>query len=186
MIGTILLAAFDVLSIPVAAITGAILMIATDCLNVQQATRAVDRKIFLLIGAMLALGHALQVTDGANFIANGIQDLPFIDTPFEMVSLLFIVIAICTNILSNNACAILFTPIAMNLAFTLGSDPFVFTLTVLFASNCSFASPIGYKTNLLVIGPGHYRFKDFLRAGSPLVLLMWVVFMILAKIYFKI
>ena len=181
MIATIGCAALGVLSIPVAALTGAVLLIATGCLNVRQATRAVDRKIFLLIGSMLALGQALQVTQGARFIAESLLDVPFADTPLIMASLLFIVVAICTNILSNNACAILFTPIGLSLASNMGVDPMIFAVTVVFAANCSFASPIGYKTNLLVMGPGHYRFK----AGVPLVLLIWGVYIVLAKYYYN-
>ncbi len=182
--GAIGLAAMGVLSIPVAAITGSILLIATDCLNVRQATRAIDRKIFLLVGSMLALSQALQVTNGANFIAENLLDIPFVTTPLAMTSLLFIVVAICTNVLSNNACAILFTPIALNLAVNLGVDPFIFAVTIVFAANCSFASPIGYQTNLLVMGPGHYRFRDFLKAGVPLVLVLWVAYTFIAKFYF--
>ncbi|MBI4030076.1 MAG: SLC13 family permease [Proteobacteria bacterium] len=184
MLGTIGLAATGVLSIPVASFAGAVLMIATGCLNIRQALRAVDRKIFLLVGSMLALGAALQATDGAQFIATGMLSLPFLDTPFAAVSALFITIAILTNILSNNACAILFTPIAMNMAASLGVHPLILAVTVVFAANCSFASPIGYKTNLLVMGPGHYRFKDFIKAGVPLILLLWVSFMIIAKYYY--
>lgn len=184
MIGTIGSAALGLLSIPVAALAGAVLMIASGCLNVRQATRAVDRKIFLLIGSMLALGQALQVTEGARFIAESLLNVPFADTPLVMASLLFIVVAICTNILSNNACAILFTPIALSLAVNMGVDPIVFAITVVFAANCSFASPIGYKTNLLVMGPGHYRFRDFLKAGVPLVLIIWIAFIFIAKYYY--
>lgn len=184
MFGAIGLAAMGVMSIPVAAITGAILLIATDCLNIRQATRAIDRKIFLLVGSMLALSQALQVTEGAGFIADSLLGIPFVETPFAMASLLFIVVAICTNILSNNACAILFTPIALSLAVNLGVDPFIFAITIVFAANCSFASPIGYQTNLLVMGPGHYRFRDFLKAGVPLVIVIWFAYMAVAKFYF--
>ena len=133
---------------------------------------------------MLALGHALQVTGGASFIAESLLDIPLIETPFAMASLIFIVVAICTNILSNNACAILFTPIAVNISLNMGIDPMILATTVIFAANCSFASPIGYKTNLLVMGPGQYRFRDFMKGGIPLVLLLWVAYMFLAKGYY--
>ncbi|MFK7839175.1 MAG: SLC13 family permease [Bdellovibrionales bacterium] len=188
---TITLAAMGILSIPVAAVTGSAMMIATGCLNIRQATRAIDRKIFLLVGSMLALGTGLQASGGALFIANLIIDLPFTNTPLTMLAALFIIVAIATNILSNNACAILFTPIALSLAS--GLDPaltggqdltLLFALTVIFAANCSFASPIGYQTNLLVMGPGHYRFRDYLRGGIPLVLLMWFVYIAILKYYF--
>lgn len=187
----ITMAALSIMSIPVAAITGSVLMIITGCLNIRQATRALDRKIFLLVGSMLALGVALQATGGASYIADAILDLPFVNTPLMMVSFLFITVAICTNLLSNNACAILFTPIAMNLAGNVDVPEgfqfdiaFLFAITVIFGANCSFASPIGYQTNLLVMGPGHYRFRDFLKAGVPLVLILWGTFTLVVKYYF--
>lgn len=185
-LGVITLAAAGVLSIPVAAITGAVLMIATGCINIRQATRAIDRKIFLLVGSMLAIGTALQSTNGAEFIANGILDLPIPGGHLGISAALFLIVAFTTNILSNNACAILFTPIAMNLALNLGIDPYFFAITVIFAANCSFASPIGYQTNLLVMGPGHYRFRDFMIAGIPLVFILWATYILLAKYYFGI
>ncbi len=183
-LATVASAAMGIITIPVAAITGAVLMIATGCLNVRQALRAIDRKIFLLVGAMLALGAAMSATGGDRYIAELMLQMPFEDSPIMYVAILFIFVAVLTNVLSNNACAILFTPIAVNMAIDLGQDPFVFALTVIFAANCSFASPIGYKTNLLVMGPGHYRFRDFLKAGVPLMIIMWVTYMILAKYYF--
>ncbi len=183
-LGTIILAATGVLSIAVAAITGAVAMIATGCINVRQATRSIDRKIFLLVGSMLALGTAMQVTEGASYLAEVILSLKFLDTPLLMASMLFLLIAIMTNILSNNACAILFTPIAVNLALDLGVDPYVFAILVIFAANCSFASPMGYKTNLLVMGPGHYRFMDFFKGGVPLVIVIWITYILLAKFYY--
>lgn len=184
-------AALGVVSIPVAALCGAGMMIISGCMNIHQATRAIDRKIFLLVGSMLALGVSLHASGGALFLAEKIFELPIEKTPFVMVSLLFILVAISTNILSNNACAILFTPIAMSIAASFDGPiaseldlTYIFALTVLFGANCSFASPIGYQTNLLVMGPGHYRFRDFLKAGVPLVILMWISFMGVAKFYF--
>jgi len=182
---TIILASTGVLSIAVASLTGAVLLVATGCLNIRQATRALDRKILLLVGSMLALGVAMQATGGAQFIADLMLKAPFADQPLIMAALLFIIVAFCTNILSNNACAILFTPIAMNMAINMGADPFVFAITVIFAANCSFASPIGYKTNLLVMGPGHYRFRDFMKAGVPLVFVIWIAYIFIAKFYYN-
>jgi len=183
-LGTVLLASTGVLSIAVAAITGAVMLIATGCLNIRQATRAIDRKILLLVGSMFALGVALQATQGAQYIADLMLRVPFADEPLFMASLLFIIVAFFTNVLSNNACAILFTPIALNMALNLGIDPFIFAVTLIFAANCSFASPIGYKTNLLVMGPGHYRFRDFMKAGIPLVLILWGAYILIAKFYY--
>ena len=161
-------------------------MIATGCLNIRQATRAIDRKIFLLVGSMLAIGTALQATNGAEFLANSILSMQIPGGNLGISAVLFLLVAITTNILSNNACAILFTPIAMNMALNLGIDPVFFAITVIFAANCSFASPIGYQTNLLVMGPGHYRFRDFMVAGIPLVLILWGTYIAIAKYYFGI
>ncbi len=180
------MAATSILTIPVAAVTGAVAMIAAGCLNIRQATRAIDRKIFLLVGSMLALGVALEATDGARYIAESLLELPFANSPLLMVSLLFIIVAICTNILTNNACAILFTPIAVNMGLNLNIDPIILAITVVFAANCSFASPIGYQTNLLVMGPGHYTFRDFVVAGLPLIGIIWALFIAVAYYYYGI
>lgn len=182
---TIVSAATGLLPIPVAAIAGAMGMIATGCLNIRQALRSLDRKIYLLVGAALALGMTLQVTGGAAALAETIMAAPYADDPLVMASLLFLVIAVTTNVLTNNACAILFTPIAMNLAVSANVDPIIFAIVVVLGANCSFASPIGYQTNLLVMGPGHYRFKDFMKAGVPLILLLWVTFILVAAFYYK-
>jgi di/tricarboxylate transporter len=184
LLAVISLAAFGVLSIPVAAITGSVILIATNCLNIRQAVRAIDRKIFLLVGSMLALGTALQVTGGAKFIAELMLQMPFADVPIAVAAVLFLLVALFTNVLTNNATAILFTPIALNLAVNLGVDPYIFATTIIFAANCSFASPIGYQTNLLVMGPGHYRFRDFMKAGIPLVIIIWLAYLLVAKFYY--
>jgi di/tricarboxylate transporter len=101
-----------------------------------------------------------------------------------MLSGFFLLVAVFTNVLSNNACAVLFTPIGVNIAVGLGIDPMIFVIAVILAANCSFASPIGYVTNLLVMTPGRYRFSDFVRAGSPLILLLWIGFSLFAPWYY--
>ena len=95
-----------------------------------------------------------------------------------------LLLAVFTNVVSNNAAAVIGTPIAVSIAnqLALPAEPFV--LAVLFGANCSFATPIGYQTNLLVMGPGHYRFADFLRVGGPLVLVMWAVFTFFVPSYY--
>ncbi|MEO3431808.1 SLC13 family permease [Inquilinus sp. CAU 1745] len=183
---TLLAASTGLVSITVAAFVGATAMVMTGCLNIRQAVRAVDRSILLIVGATLALGAALEATGGATFIANSVLGSIAGNDPALNMTLLFLVVALITNVLSNNACAILFTPIAVSVAATTGVDPMVMAITVLLGANCSFATPIGYQTNLLVMGPGHYRFGDFIRGGLPLTLLMWVVFTIAAPWYFGI
>ncbi|HAQ35597.1 MAG TPA: SLC13 family permease, partial [Alphaproteobacteria bacterium] len=177
-------AATNLLPIVHASVLGAVGVIAAGCLNVRQAARAIDNRVYLLVGSAFALGTALQATGAADFLAMVVVG---VFAPFGIVALLsalFILVALLTNILSNNATAILFTPIAVGAANQLGADPVLFALTVIFAANTSFATPIGYQTNLLVMSPGHYKFSDYIRAGLPLVLIMWLVFTVYVAIRF--
>ncbi|MCF3642291.1 SLC13 family permease [Rhizobium sp. TRM95111] len=178
------LSAFDVTPIVVNAILGAAMMIATGCLTLPQAVRAFDRQIYLLIGASIAMATALEATGGAALIATRTVMLFEGASPGVILSALFLVMAALTNILSNNAVAALFIPIALEVARRLQAPPEAFIGAVIFAANCSFATPIGYQTNLLVMGPGHYRFSDFIRAGTPLVALLWLTFSLLAPWYY--
>lgn len=182
----VFLSAFDITPIVVNAIAGAGLMIAGGCLTLQQATRAFDRQIYLLIGSSIALATALEATGGARLIADATVSLFEGAPPAVLLSALFLVMAILTNILSNNAVAALFMPIALEVAQKSGANPQAFIAAVIFAANCSFATPIGYQTNLLVMGPGHYRFSDFIKAGTPLAAIIWLTFSILAPWYYNI
>lgn len=181
---TVAFAAVGLAPISVAAVSGAVAMLLFGCLNIRQAARAMDRTIFLLVGASLGLGIALYETGAADFLGRAMIDNLSGPNPATNLSVVFLTVALATNVLSNNACAVLFTPIAVSMAGGLGLPPSVMAITVILAANCSFATPIGYQTNLLVMGPGHYRFSDFLRGGAPLILLMWVVFSLIAPIYF--
>jgi len=180
------LASSGLLPIAAAAPAGAAAMLATGCLNIRQASRALDRTILLVVAASLAIGAAMQATGGATYLAHGFLGLIGTRDPVIAMAGLFGLVAVATNVLTNNACAVLFTPIAVGLANDLGVAPSVMAITVLMAANCSFATPIGYQTNLLVMGPGHYRFVDFLRGGVPLVVLMWITYVLIAPNFFMI
>lgn len=182
--GVIALAATGLIPIMVSSFIGAGLMIASGALNLRQASRAIDRKIVLLVAAALALGNALQQTGGASFVAENLLTALHGAPAPVILSVFFLLVAAFTNVLSNNACAVLFTPIGIGMAEQLHVSPHIFAIAVVMAANCSFASPVGYQTNLLVMGPGHYRFKDFLRAGTPLILLLWVAFSLFAPWYY--
>ncbi|MGH6915945.1 MAG: SLC13 family permease, partial [Geminicoccales bacterium] len=104
--------------------------------------------------------------------------------PSAVLSVLFLIVAALTNVLTNNAAAVLFTPIAVNVATSIEADVFPFALAVVFGASCSFATPIGYQTNLLVMGPGHYRFMDFVVAGLPLVFIVWLAFSLFVPWYY--
>ena len=175
-IAVIGLAAAGLMPLVVATLSGAVAMVAMGVLTVGQATRAVDTRILATIGAALALGVALQETGGAQFIAQGLVGLLEGAGPAVVLSLFFLLVAGLSNVISTKTAAVLFTPIAIDIAQAMGVEPQAFAVAVVFAANCSFASPLGYQTNLLVLGPGHYRFLDFARAGIPLIVLMWIVF----------
>lgn len=173
------------LPIAVSAIAGAAAMVATGCLNVRQAARAIDRRIYLLIGAALAMGAALEKTGGANLIGEGLAVASSGLGVVALISGFFILCAAITNVLSNNATAVLFTPIAVSAANQAGIDPLILVLTVIYGANCSFATPVAYQTNLLVMTPGHYKFSDYFKVGGPLIIVTWIAYTILAPLYFR-
>ncbi len=179
-------AATGAVPIVVAALTGASAMVALGVMNIRQAARAVDSKILTMIPAALAMGAAMHATGGAHFIAGGVTDAFAGAPPAVILSAFFITLVALTNIISSKAMAVLFTPIAVDLALSLGVSPTAFAVAVVFAANCSFASPIGYQTNLLVMAPGHYKFADFARVGLPLILVIWLVFSLFVPWYYGI
>jgi di/tricarboxylate transporter len=185
-IGVVVLASGGIMPIAIAATLGAFAMIVSGCLNVRKAAHAIDRNIFLLIGAALAMGASLQATGGASYLAMIMLDVLDGASVTVVLSAFFLLIAILTNILSNNATAVLFTPIAVNVAQELGVDPMIFITAVIFAANCSFATPMGYQTNLLVLAPGNYKFIDFMKVGIPLIILLWISYSFFAPWYYGI
>ncbi len=179
-------AASGVVPVVTAAVSGAVAMVLFGVLNIRQAFRALDSKIVTMIPAALALGAAMQETGGAAYLAHQLNELMGWAGPWAMLSGFFLLTAVMANIISSKACAVLFTPIAVGLARELGVDPRIFAVAVVFAANSAFATPIGYQTSLLVMGPGHYRFSDFARAGAPLIVLLWLVFTFAAPLYWDI
>jgi di/tricarboxylate transporter len=179
------LIAFEIVPTVTAALGAAVMTIIAKALNIRQAARAIDRRIVVLVACSIALSKALEATSGSAWLAGGIIGLLGPEAgPLAVVSTYFFVVMVSTNFLSNNACALLFTPIGVGLAASLGVDPLLFLMATIYASDSSFATPIGYQTNILVMGPGQYRFVDYLRAGIPLNLLLWVVFTVAAAVYY--
>ncbi len=177
-------AASGMLPIVASAIIGAAAMIATGCLTIQQAARAFDTQIYLLVGASIAAAVALEQTGGAALLANMAVTALDGQSALVLLSGFFLLVAIMTNVLSHSATAVLFTPIAVDIARATGAPPEAFVTAVILAANASFATPVGHQTNLLVMGPGGYRFADFLRAGGPLVLIVWLAFTAVAPLYY--
>lgn len=181
----ILSATMGIVPIVAAAVMGAYGVIASGCLSIRQAVRSFDKQIFMMVGASLAAAVAMERTGGATFIANGVVDVMEGQSASVVLSVLFLVTALLTNVLSNNATAVLFTPIAIGIAAKLNMPVEPFLVCIIFAANCSFATPVGYQTNLLVMAPGRYKFKDYLKTGIPLMLLLWIVFSLFAPVWYN-
>ncbi len=140
----------------------------TRAVDAEEAFDAIDGRLLALIFAMLAIGSALQSTGAVQLVVDGIA--PFLQSapPFVALLALFLLASILTELVSNNAVAVVLTPVAIGLAQSLGFDPRPFVVIVMIAASASFATPIGYQTNTLVYAPGGYRFTDYMRLGIPL------------------
>jgi len=168
------LAALNITSIAVSALVGCFVLIATGCLRWRDATRALSVQVILIIVASLALGSALMATGGADFLANVFVVTTHALAPGMVLGILMLVMAVLTNVVSNNATAVIGTPIAVSIAQRMGMPVEPFVLAVLFGANLSYVTPMAYKTNLLVMNAGGYKFNDFVRVGIPLALIMWL------------
>jgi len=178
-------AALGIMPISVSALVGLGLMIVTGCLGWRDAATALSIPVVMIIVTALALGKALMGTGMADFLAHGFVAVASgLPTPM-VLSAFMLLMTLLTNVVSNNAAAVIGTPIAISIAQQLGvDDPTPFILAVLFGANMSFATPYGYQTNLLILSAGGYKFTDFLRVGIPLTLIMWIGFsLILPTLY---
>ncbi|MBT8329100.1 MAG: SLC13 family permease [Desulfofustis sp.] len=184
MIAIVACSAMGILPISISAPCGALLMIVTGCMNWKDATCALSAQVILIVAASLALGRALLETGAAEYLATVFVVVAGDASPVMVISGLMLLMAILTNIVSNNAAAVIGTPIAISIATQMGQPPEPYVLAVLFGANMSYATPMAYKTNLLVMNAGKYTFTDFLRVGVPLLLIMWVALsFILPMIY---
>ena len=159
-------------------------MILSKALPINKAAAAIDRKIFITVASMLAYGIALENTGAAGIIVDWFLEQASTLSPAGILCLLFIIITVFTNFLTNNASVIVFMPIGINTAYALGLDPMPFAVSVILAANVSFATPFGYQTNLLVMAPGQYKFIDYLRGGIPLTLISWLGFALFVPRYY--
>jgi di/tricarboxylate transporter len=171
----ILVAALGIAPIAISAVCGVLAMIVTRCISWHDAAQSLSTQVILIVVASLALGSALLKTGGADYLAQVFLTVTDGSSPAMMLSGLMLVMAILTNIVSNNAAAVIGTPIAINIAEQLGLPPEAFVLAVLFGANMSYATPMAYKTNLLVMNAGGYRFMDFVKIGIPLTAIVWLV-----------
>jgi len=138
------------------------------CIDADEAFSFVDGRLLALIFAMLAIGAALQATGAVEMIVRGIAPFLSILPPFLIIWAIYLLTSVLTELVSNNAVAVVITPVAIGVADALGIDARPLVVAVMVAASASFATPIGYQTNMLVYGPGGYKFTDFMRVGIPL------------------
>lgn len=172
MVGTIALAAFNFLSLDIITLSGAAAMVLFGCIASRQAYRAIDARIYVFIAGAIPLGAAMQKSGTAALMAGGLEVLISDWPPLFVLLAIFAVVGVVTQFMSDAATTALFAPVALALAEGLGRAPEPYVVTVAMAAVTSFLTPIGHHGNLLVYGPGRYRFKDFVRVGTPLTLVV--------------
>jgi di/tricarboxylate transporter len=177
--GILALAALGIVPILLAVMLGAVAMVITGCLTIDQAYQAIDWKIIFLLGGLLPLGLALEASGAASWLTAGLLGPAMSAGPLAVLAILYITTAVLTEAMSNNAAAVLLAPIAFSVARTMNVDPRPFLVAITFAASTSFATPVGYQTNTMVYAPGGYRFTDFAKLGIPLNLLFWGVAVLL-------
>ena len=177
-------AALGWLPIVASALLGCIALVALRVLMPEEAYAAIDWRVIMLLAGVIPLGIAMQKSGLAGVLAGGVVDVigPF--GPLAVLAGLYLVTAVLTELMSNNATAVLLTPIAFSTAVSMELSPTPFIVAVLFAASTSFATPVGYQTNTMVYGPGGYRFADYLRIGIPLNLLFWVIAVLAIPVFF--
>lgn len=169
------------LSMLKAAFLAAGCMLATGCCSIAHARRSIEWEVLLTIAAALGLGAALEKTDAATALAAGMLSFTG-DNPWLALAIVCLITSLFTEVITNNAAAVLVFPVAISAAENLNVNPMPFIMGIMISASASFATPIGYQTNLMIYGPGGYRFRDFMRIGVPLNLLIVIVTLFLAPL----
>jgi di/tricarboxylate transporter len=175
LIAVVGLAALQVIPIVTAALAGAMTAVAVGCLSPGDARRSIDASVLIVIASSLGIARALEVSGAAEAIAHLVVRASYEFGPLGVLVAVYVVTMLLTEVITNNAAAALVFPIAMATAVEVGADPRSFAVAVAVAASLSLATPLGYQTNLMVYGPGGYRYTDFLRLGVPLQILLGVV-----------
>lgn len=180
----IVLAATGIFPIPLTATAGALAMVMLGTISPEEAYKAIDWKVIFMLAGVLSMGVALEKTGGADLIGSGVLQVFGPLGPQVVLSAIFALTFLLTNVMSNNATAALLAPIAISIATGMGVEARPFLMAVTFAASLSFMTPMGYQTNTMIFNPGNYRFSDFLKVGTPLNLLFWIIASICIPIFF--
>lgn len=184
MVAVVGAAAIGLLPIVASAILGCVALIILRCLEPDEAYAAVDWRVVMLLAGVLPLGIALERSGGADWLAQNAIGLVGHLGPVACLAVVYLMTAVLTEMMSNNAAAVLIVPIGIATAESLGVDAKPFLVAVAFAASTAFATPVGYQTNAMVHAAGGYRFSDFMRIGLPLNLIFWVTAVVLIPRYF--
>jgi len=168
LLGIVVMAALGVAPIFLLSVLAVAVVLVTRCIDADEAFSFVDGRLLALIFSMLAIGAALEASGAVALIVNAVAPGLSVLPPFLIVWAVYLLTSVLTELVSNNAVAVVVTPIAIGLGAALGIDPRPLVVAVMVAASASFATPIGYQTNMLVYGPGGYKFTDFMRVGIPL------------------
>jgi di/tricarboxylate transporter len=182
--GVVVCATLGWLPISVAAVGGAAAMLLFGCLRVREGFRSLDASVLLLIAATIPLGVAMEKTGMAAMIARFLVGVAGGFGPVALVGTVYLLANILTEFLSNNAVAALMVPIVLQISQAMGIDPKPLLIAVMFAASAAFSMPIGYQTHLMVMGPGGYHFRDYLKVGVALDILLWITATILIPKFF--
>jgi di/tricarboxylate transporter len=172
--GMVVAAALSILSMLQAAALAAALMVSFRCATFSQARRNVEWNVLIVIGAALGLGLCLEKTGAAPALANALLRIVG-NNPWIVLAAVYFITSLATEVITNNAAAVLIFPIALNAAERLNVNPMPFVICLMIGASASFSTPIGYQTNLMVYGPGGYKFSDYLKIGIPLNLIFGAV-----------
>ncbi len=175
LLGVVVLSSFDVAPIMALGLVAVAVIFLTGCIDSDEAFTFVDGRLLAMIFAMLAVGEGLDQSGAVGMIVGAVSPWMTTMTPFVLILCVYLLGLILTEFLSNNAVAVIYTPIAIELAQNLGHDSRPFVVAVMFSATLAFATPIGYQTNMMVYGPGGYRFSDYVKVGLPLNILIWLV-----------
>ena len=175
VIAVVVVAATGLLPIVAAAATGALMMVLSGCVSMEEAYGAIEWNVLFLLAGMLSLGAAMEKTGASTMLADGMIDSVGGLGPLALLAAFFGATMLLTEVMSNNATVALLMPIAITTAQAIDVDPRAFMFAVVFAASSSFMTPVGYQTNTMIYGPGQYRFKDFVRVGAPLNLIFWAL-----------